>query len=166
MSRERFAAPDHMRRYRFLVDPVPSAANPDQLPIGFTRHFDPRIGEDVLDVTCAACHSGEIHMTQGGKTRAIRVDGGPAMHAFTDMSRGHFAPMLLASLISTTTNPWKFSRFAKKVLGPSYEDGKWRLHQALRASIRTMLTTGQNYPWRDLYPVREGYGRTDALGRI
>src|SRR5262245_30431920 len=45
LSRERFAAPEHMRRWRFLVDPAPSPANPDQLPIGFTRHFDPRIGE-------------------------------------------------------------------------------------------------------------------------
>ena len=60
--------PDHMRRWRFLVDPAPTPANPDQLPIGFTRHFDPHIGEDVLDITCAACHTGEIHYTQAGKT--------------------------------------------------------------------------------------------------
>src|SRR5688572_11179201 len=63
LSKNRFAAPDHMRRWRFLVDPAPTPANPDQLPIGFTRHFDPNIGEDVLDITCAACHTGEIHYT-------------------------------------------------------------------------------------------------------
>ncbi len=39
------------------------------------------------------------------------------MHAFTDMQRGNFAPVLLASLMGTTANPWKFDRFAKKVLG-------------------------------------------------
>ena len=30
------------------------------------------------------------------------------MHVFTDMKRGSFAPELLASLISTEANPWKF----------------------------------------------------------
>ncbi|HEU4779884.1 MAG TPA: hypothetical protein VFS58_08390, partial [Steroidobacteraceae bacterium] len=52
LSKERFAAPEHMRKYRFLVDPEPSEANPYQLPIGFTRHFDANIGENVLDITC------------------------------------------------------------------------------------------------------------------
>src|SRR4051794_8215891 len=110
LSRERFAAPDHMRRYRFVVDPQPSAANPDQLPIGFTKHFDARIGEYVLDITCAACHTGEIQYTRDGRTRAIRIDGGPAMHAFTDMARGNFAPQLMASLINTAYSPAKFDR--------------------------------------------------------
>jgi cytochrome c5 len=166
LSRERFAAPEHMRKYRFLVDPEPSEANPHQLPIGFTRHFDPRIGENVLDITCAACHSGEIHYTQGGKTRAIRIDGGPAMHAFTDMSRGSFAPVLLASLINTVASPWKFDRFAKNVLGSGYPRAKPELKAALRATIKAMLGSGQNNPLRKLYPVHEGFGRTDALGRI
>jgi cytochrome c5 len=166
LSRERFAAPEHMRKYRFLVDPEPSAANPHQLPIGFTRHFDARIGEDVLDITCAACHSGEIHYTQGGKTRAIRIDGGPAMHAFTDMSRGSFAPEMLASLINTAASPWKFDRFAQKVLGGGYPRAKPQLKAALRATIKEMLGSGQNNPLRKLYPVHEGFGRTDALGRI
>src|SRR6185369_17279419 len=34
LSTRRFAAPDHLRRYRFVVDPAPSAANPEQLPVG------------------------------------------------------------------------------------------------------------------------------------
>jgi len=166
LSYERFAAPDHMRRFRFLVDPVPSPANPDQLPIGFTRHFDPRIGEDVLDITCAACHTGEIHYTKDGKTRAIRIDGGPAMHAFTDMSRGNFAPMLAASLLGTAVNPWKFDRFAQRVLGPAYPDGKSELKKALFATLDAMAASGQNRRSAKLYPVHEGFGRTDALGRI
>jgi len=166
LSRERFASPDHLRRYRFLVDPEPSAANPDHLPVGFTRHFDPDIGEDVLDITCAACHTGEIQVTRDGRTRAIRIDGGQAMHAFTDMSRGNFAPELLAALVNTSASPWKFDRFARKVLGAGYPDAKPALHKALRATIATMLGAGQNNPLRRLYPVREGFGRTDALGRI
>ena len=166
LSHERFADPAHMRKYRFLVDPEPSPDNPFQLPIGFTRHFDPGIGEEVLDITCAACHTGEIHYTANGRTRAIRIDGGAAMHAFTDMKRGSFAPELLGSLISTQLNPWKFDRFARKVLGAGYPRGKPELRKAVRTTIMTMLGTGQNHPWKRLYPLQEGFGRTDALGRI
>src|SRR4051812_31050665 len=166
LSDERFAAPDHLRRYRFIVDPAPSAANPDQLPVGFTRHFDPRIGEQVLDITCAACHTGELHYTRDGRTRAIRIDGGPAMHAFTDMSRGNFAPELLAALINTAWDPWKFERFARHVLGPGYPASVPQLKRALRGTIAAMLDSGQHNPLRRLYPVHEGFGRTDALGRI
>ena len=166
LSRERFANPDHMRRWRFVVDPAPSAANPDQLPIGFTRHLDPRIGEEVLDITCAACHTGEIQYKKDGKTSAIRIDGGPAMHAFTDMQRGNFAPVLLASLIDTSLKPWKFDRFAKKVLGSRYPEGKGKLWRSVVGSVGAMLGTGQNLPWKRLYPLQEGFGRTDALGRI
>jgi hypothetical protein len=142
LSHERFADPDHMRRWRFLVDPAPTPANPDQLPIGFTRHFDPGIGEDVLDITCAACHTGEIHYTQSGKTRAIRIDGGPAMHAFTDMKRGNFAPMLAASLLGTAINPWKFDRFAQRVLGP----GVPRANQAQEGAVRHSQGNGCERP--------------------
>ena len=166
LSKERFADPDHLRKYRFLVDPEPSLANPDRLPIGFTRHYDPAIGEDVLDITCSACHTGEIQHTKDGKTTAIRIDGGQAMHAFTDMSRGSFAPELLAALLNTVYSPWKFDRFAKNVLGLGYPRAKPQLKTALKATISAMLASGQNNPLRKLYPVHEGYGRTDALGRI
>ncbi|HEY0943303.1 MAG TPA: di-heme-cytochrome C peroxidase [Steroidobacter sp.] len=165
-SKDRFAAPEHMRKYRFVVDPQPGPANPDHLPVGFTKHFDPAIGEYVLDITCAACHTGEIHFKKDGRTVALRIDGGQAMHAFTDMSRGSFAPVLLASLIDTAVKPWKFDRFARRVLGASYPDSKPQLKDALWASIKAMLGSGQNNPLRKLYPVHEGFGRTDALGRI
>ena len=120
----------------------------------------------MLDITCAACHTGEIHYTQAGKTRAIRIDGGPAMHAFTDMSRGNFAPMLAASLLGTAVNPRKFDRFAQKVLGPGYPDAKPKLRKALFATLKAMGASGQNRHADKLYPVHEGFGRTDALGRI
>ncbi|HNV09171.1 MAG TPA: hypothetical protein PKO40_11800, partial [Dokdonella sp.] len=61
LDERRFADPEHMRRYRFIVDAQPSAANPDHLPVGFARHYDSALGQQVLDITCAACHSGEIH---------------------------------------------------------------------------------------------------------
>ncbi len=166
LSRERFADPEHLRQYRFIVDPEPSKANPDHLPIGFTKHFDPTIGEDVLDITCAACHTGELHYTKNGETTAIRIDGGQAMHALTDMKRGTFSPELLAALLNTAASPWKFDRFARKVLGQDYPRAKPELKDALWTTVKAMLSAGQNNPLRKLYPVREGFGRTDALGRI
>jgi len=165
-STQRFADPAHMRKLRFIVDPEPSPENPYQLPIGFTKHFDAIAGADVLDITCAACHTGEIHRTVNGHTKAIRIDGGQAMHAFTDTTRGNFAPLLLSSLISTSAAPWKFDRFARKVLGPGYPQGKAELAASLRGTIRDILAAQQNNPLRGLYPVHEGFGRTDALGRI
>ncbi len=165
-SEERFASPQHMRKYRFIVEPNASDSNPDQLPIGFTKHYDENIGENVLDITCAACHSGEIHYTKDNKKYAIRIDGGQAMHAFTDPQRGNFAPVLLASMINTHFNPWKFDRFAEKVLADNYPTGKSQLKDDLWRSIKGFLGSGQNNPFKHLYPVQEGFGRTDALGRI
>jgi mono/diheme cytochrome c family protein len=165
-SEQRFADPEHLRRYRFLVDPAPTPQNPDRLPVGFTRHFDTQIGEEVLDITCAACHSGQLHYNHGGKSYALRVDGGQAMHALTDSARGQFAPMLLASMTYTLVNPLKFDQFAQDVLGSRYPAGKAQLRTNLWTSLQHFLSDPQNNPLKHLYPVEEGYGRTDALGRI
>jgi len=162
----RFAAPEHLQRYRFIVDPEPTAANADRLPVGFTKHYDVTLGQNVLDLTCAACHTGEIHAQKDGKTLAIRIDGGQAMHAFTDMEPGAFGPTLMASMLSTWGNPWKFDRFARKVIGARYPQGKSQLHSDLWHTIVAFASQGQNNPFKHLYPVQEGFGRTDALGRI
>jgi mono/diheme cytochrome c family protein len=166
LDAHRFAEPEHLQRYRFIVDPQPTERNPDRLPVGFTRHFDTALGQHVLDITCAACHTGEIHAQKDGKVHAIRIDGGQAMHEFTDMQRGAFGPTLVASMLATWANPWKFDRFARKVIGPRYPQGKSTLHAELWDTIKAFATQGQNSPLRHLYPVQEGFGRTDALGRI
>jgi hypothetical protein len=125
----RFADPAHLRSYGLIVDPEPTAANPDQLPVGFAKRFDPELGEAVLDISCAACHTGQLVVDRGGKRTALRVDGGPAAHAFTTTKLGHFVPTLTASLASTYLNPVKFRRFGKRVLGEgAWARGKWRLH--------------------------------------
>ena len=101
-----------------------------------------------------------------GTRYALRVDGGQAMHAFTDTARGGFGATLLASLTATYVNPVKFRRFAKNVLGQRYEQEKRHLHSELGATLKALVSVGQSNPLRHLYPTREGYGRTDALGRI
>ncbi len=164
-GKQRLADPVVMRRYGFLVDEV-TARNPDRLPVGFTKHFDPALNEELLDVTCAACHTGQLNVTSGGRTRALRIDGGSANHAFTDAHMGQFLPTLIASMAATALNPLKFNRFANRVLGPASTGGKWTLHRELRSVIATFVGIAWNERVRRLYPTQEGYGRTDALARI
>lgn len=174
-SRERFTAPENMSRYGFLTDlrqqPDP-AVNPGNLPVGMTKYFDAKIGAELVDFTCSLCHTGELHH-QG---TAIRVDGGQAMHAITDMKPGQFQAELMLAMLATYWNPRKFDRFARGVVEPrltggtaegfDFDAAKRTLRREFKASIDTLLANA----WIDLkygnYPVFEGYGRTDATQRI
>lgn len=166
-STERLASPENMRHYRFVVDTAPTPANPDQLPVGFARRFDPAIGDSVLDLSCAACHTGELHVTANtGERVSIRVDGGQAMHAFTSEAPGEFLPDLGNSLLQTYLNPFKFRRFSKKVLGARYPHGIFKLHSDLGTVLWDVMAQALSEKWHGLYPYEEGFGRTDALTRI
>ena len=164
----RFTTPARMNSYGFLVDSTPTPANPDHLPVGFTNHYDSVVGEPVLDITCAACHTGEIVVNKNGKRYGMRIDGGAAMHAFTTPKPGNFTLELLAALTSTYLDPFKFHRFAMGVLGGTYPHGYWKLHGDLRSQIWMFLKQAwnDNQPLHPLYPTIEGVGRTDALARI
>ncbi len=168
-STHRFAEATHMRALGFLVDNTRTKANPDGLPVGFAKHFDERIQEYVLDITCAACHTGELHVVQGNQRAAIRIDGGQAMHAFTSKKAGQFGLALIGAMASTYVNPVRFHRFARNVLGNEHYN------------LKGLLTLRKEYAmvWWDLflqaihdavehnwYPIDEGFGRTDAIGRI
>ena len=167
-STKRFANPDHMRAYGFIVDLGPTQMNPDQLPVGFAKRHDPELGDDLLDITCAACHTGQINaVSKDGRRVAIRIDGGAAMHAFTAMKPGHFGPVLLDSLLMTYLNPFKFNRFARNVLGNDVSDeGKAQLREDLWLVLKAFFRQAWTDTSKHLYPVEEGFGRTDALGRI
>jgi|GEM_PF-100843 len=164
-SKTKISSPEIMRRYGFLVD-GPSPANPDGLPVGFARAFDPQLNEDMLDITCAACHTGQITVTRGGRTTALRIDGGSALHAFTNAKIGHFVPTLAATLLGTLANPAKFDRFADAVLGPNHSDGRWALRAQMLDVAGQFGRMAMNERVYGLVPTEEGYGRTDALARI
>jgi cytochrome c5 len=168
LGKTRFASPDRMNAYGFLVDATPTPANLNSLPVGFTSHFEPLVGQRVLDITCSACHTGELVVNKNGKRYGMRVDGAGAMHAFTTTKPGNFALELLAALTSAYFNPFKFVRFARDVLGPTYPEGFWKLHGDLRKMIIVFVTQAaiDNNPFHTLYPTVEGSGRTDALARI
>ena len=167
-GKRRFADPDAMAAYGFIVDDRVTPANPDHLPVGFSRYYDPGIRDEVLDITCAACHTGGLLVTQpDGQSVGIRIDGGQALHAFTAMSVGHFGPVMLGSLVATYVNPFKFHRFAHKVLGDKYyEGGQDALREELRNTIGVLLRAGLNEKTLKLAPIEEGFGRTDAIARI
>ena len=164
-SKTKISAPEIMRRYGFLVDPV-TPANPDGMPVGFARTFDPQLNEAMLDITCAACHTGQINVTRDGRTTALRIDGGSGLHAFTNSSIGHFVPTLAASLLGTVINPMKFSRFADAVLGPNHSAGRWALRRQMLDVAGQFGKMAFNEKYHHLVPTEEGYGRTDALARI
>jgi mono/diheme cytochrome c family protein len=164
-SKRKLSDPEVMRRYGFIVDP-PTAANPDGLPVGFTKHYDQDLNEELLDVTCAACHTGQINVTRQGRTTALRIDGGSALHAFTNSKIGHFVPTLMASLLGTLANPFKFNRFANAVLGEGHRGGRWALRRQMLNVAGQFGKLAWNERVHGLVPTEEGYGRTDALARI
>ena len=167
-SGRKFADPTHMRALGFIVDDASTPQNPQHMPVGFTKHYDKSLREDVLDITCAACHTGELHVaTSTGERVAIRIDGGQAMHAFTAMSIGHFGPELVTSMLNTVINPFAFDRFARRVLGQGYtSSGRSNLRRELMAVLRAFVSQAVTDKRLHLYPVQEGFGRTDAVGRI
>jgi len=167
-SQNKFATPDYLARFGFLVDPAQTAtsANPGNLPVGFARHEDDESGRTYLDVTCAACHTGELRH----EGQAVRIDGGSAMHSLAStvptLRGGSFGQTLGMSMAFTYYNPFKFSRFAHTVLGEHDERARAQLRSDFKQVLDRLLGTAYNDWHRDLYPTEEGFGRTDAFGRI
>jgi hypothetical protein len=112
----------------------------------------------ALGLTCAACHTGRF--TYG--TTEFLVDGGSAM---TDLIKLNQAIGL--SLLFTQQNPFRFNRFARRLIGPDANDD-------LRAALREQLDAVVSRVWKlraldhKAAPqgVIEGFGRLDALNRI
>ena len=161
-----FIAPEHMRAMGFQVDNVPTPANPENLPVGFTRHFAPEFNDEVLDITCAACHTGELHARVHGENAGIRIDGGQAMHAFTSTVTGQFGPTLTAAMAATLLNPFKFVRFARGVLRERYPEGRAALAGDFAKVLFSLLSQTADDLFHNRYPIEEGFGRVDAIGRI
>ncbi|NMY14379.1 cytochrome c [Pseudomonas sp. WS 5019] len=165
---EKFARLDYLARFGFLTDPKqqPSALNPGNLPVGFTRHQDSESGEHFLDISCAACHTGELRY----KGQAVRIDGGAALHSLAStvptLRGGGFGQALGMSMAFTYYNPLKFRRFAQEVLGDQYPQGRDQLREDFKQVLDRLLATAFNDWHRGLNPTEEGFGRTDAFGRI
>ena len=150
------------------------AENVDGLPVGFARMtgvVDPATGhreEDKIGLTCAACHTGQIHY-QGID---VRFDGGPAM---TDLKKLELSTGL--SIAYTLYVPFRFQRFADRVLGPEASKAdRDALKQKLGVIGKFLIDWQTKYDdtikhkqtWdkKVQTDTEEGFGRLDALNRI
>lgn len=127
-----------------------SDANPDNLPIGFTRGKGSQ-GKDWLGLNCAACHTGELRL---GARRMI-IEGGPGHGDYQA-----FNATLLASMKATYANPEAFAAFAAR-LGRS-DVAALREEFARELEFREFFTRINSPKPSNPY----GYGRVDALGII
>nr|WP_283833867.1 di-heme-cytochrome C peroxidase [Bradyrhizobium diazoefficiens] len=161
--------PAYLDRFGFIPDPSDPKLG---LPVGMAR------GKAMVDataqpwknprppyndmtrigLTCAACHTGRFTY-QGTE---LLVDGGPAL---TDL--GKFRTALGLSLAFTRFVPYRFDRFAERVIG---KDASEVEKSQLLAQLGKVLAQGQGLSNLDAMVapqnVVEGFGRLDALNRI
>ncbi|MFM7842982.1 MAG: di-heme-cytochrome C peroxidase, partial [Planctomycetota bacterium] len=158
----------------------PSRKNPEGLPIGFVLDDNPRsvgdayalkratlgpnyqisdypVGNKWLGLTCAACHTNEIHF-QG---KAVRIDGGASL---ADHEMFEFE--LAGALRATHTNDAKFLRFAKRLAASSGQPFDEVAAKSLRRSVVAYTGTLESVIARNRAPHRYGYARLDAFGAI
>ncbi|QPF91125.1 di-heme-cytochrome C peroxidase [Bradyrhizobium commune] len=145
-----------------------AAENVDGLPVGFARMtgvVDPATGRreaDKIGLTCAACHTGQIHY----KGIDVRFDGGPAM---TDLKKLELTTGL--SIAYTLYVPFRFQRFADRVLGSDASKAdRDALKQQLGAIGKFLIDWQTRYDdtvhGKKQADTEEGFGRLDALNRI
>lgn len=154
--------PDYLSGFGFIRGTKDPKHNPDGLPIGFARTAsqNPIDGRaiDQLGLTCAACHTGQIDY-QG---TAILIDGGPAL-----IDLGKFRTALALSVGLTEKLPFRFGRFAERVLGPKRSAEQERQLKAdlgkFIERVRILQAIEEKHAARE---VEEGFGRLDALNRI
>jgi hypothetical protein len=152
----------YLSRFGFLPDDV-GPHNPAGLPVGFSDDevVMPDSGETLraVGLSCAACHVGQLNY----RGRSIRVDGGTSMIEVTQ-----FQNALGMAVFLTAKLPFRFARFAERVLGP---DSTAEERLDLKAQLDEMLAAGlaeaKAAKDGDLYDESPGgFGRTDALARI
>ncbi|MDA9526492.1 hypothetical protein XI06_40635 [Bradyrhizobium sp. CCBAU 11434] len=161
--------PVYLDRFGF----IPDAADPKLgLPVGMARGKAmvdataqpwrnpraPYADMTRIGLTCAACHTGRFTY-QGTE---FLVDGGPAI---TDL--GKFRTALGLSLAFTRFVPYRFDRFAERVIGANPSEVE---KTQLLAQLDKVLAQGKGLSDLDTMvgpqSVVEGYGRLDALNRI
>ncbi|APW61719.1 di-heme-cytochrome C peroxidase [Paludisphaera borealis] len=149
----------NMLRFRYLPQ-SPGPQNLDGLPVGFVA--DKGVDRSWLGLTCAACHTTEIHH----EGTAYRIDGGPTMGDV-----GGMLSALIESMQKTHDDAPKFDRFAAKVLGTrDTPSARALLKLQVEESLKTRIGYNtRNFPGYDPAqpaPPPTHYGRLDALGAI
>jgi len=168
-----FSDPVYLDRYGFIPDNTHPDNNPAKpgLPIGFAyggplkdSYGNPILNPQTkapmtsLGLTCAACHTGRLTY----QNVTILIDGGPALTNLDKFQNG-----VGLSLYYTRWMPFRFARFADRVLGPGASP-------AAKSELKTQLISVLAEDNKILKmerkvkagTVEEGYARLDALSRI
>ena len=162
--------PAYLDRYGFIPGSADGANQ--ALPVGFARGgpmpyidntpwLNPQTKKVLTGVglTCAACHTGRLTY---GKTTLL-VDGGSALLDLGQLRQG-----LGLSVLFTRFVPFRFDRFAARVLGPGASDQakadlRKQLDEVWDKRINKVRLLDQKV---EPQTVTEGFGRLDALNRI
>lgn len=148
-SESLFRDDKHMESFRYLPE-AKNSANPDALPVGFTKGIS-KNGEPWVGLTCAACHTGQF--TYRGKT--VRVDGGSTL---ADLMSFHSE--LVLALQTTVGQPAKFDRFARRVLGEKSAPAQLK---ELSTRARQHLVKMTDWEARNRPSTPLGFGHFDAV---
>ena len=168
----RFMSDENMTKLGYLPE-AKSDANEEGLPVGFVvdtetsvsanrmcKSFDETCRSGTMrkpwiGLNCAACHTNDI--TYKGKR--IRVEGAPTLADFQTLEKD-----LLASLKGTGSDPDKFDRFAKAVIG---DKDTPKARASLMRQIGEQIIWQQKLEDKNAAPdVIYGHGRLDAQGHI
>lgn len=125
-----------------------SHANPDALPIGFSRAVD-GTGEAWAGLTCAACHTGALRY----RSHELQIEGGAALIDYSG-----FEQALVDAIAATLADAHKFERFAQALAATDLDALRQRLQQRLGYLQQRRAYNASATPY--------GHGRLDAFGQI
>jgi hypothetical protein len=159
----------YLDKYGFI--PSRTEGNDTGLPVGFAHGGDmsdpdgrPWINPQTkkqftgIGLTCAACHTGRFTYRQ----TTVLIDGGPAL-----LDLGQLRQALGLSVLFTRIVPFRFGRFAERVLGHGgSETARAELRQQLDSVWSQMKKIKGLETSVQARTVVEGFGRLDALNRI
>ena len=143
---------DQLTRYGYLRNDDPGNIN--GLPVGFV--VEAKSGQ--LGLTCAACHTGQLEFVKDGVTRALRLDGAPALSDFQQ-----FLTDLAAATQATRDDGARFDAFAKGVLGAGGTPAKTA---QLKSDFTAWVNQFSEFMDASLPASPWGPGRLDAFGMI
>jgi hypothetical protein len=166
-----FSDPTYLDKYGFIPSTTECNNNERPLPVGFAcgrptpdlegkPWRNPQTKKDYTSIglTCAACHTGRFTYLQ----TTVLIDGGSGLLDLGQLRQG-----LGLSVLFTRKLPFRFGRFADRVLGPGASN-------EAKAELRSQL----DRVWAVMDKIRkldqkvadrtvdEGFGRLDALNRI
>ena len=182
-----FICDSNVDRFRYLPQKE-TAFNPDALPVGFVK--ETYQGKDYVGYTCAACHTGQVNY----KGRALRIDGGPAMADMVGFLNELTQAMVQTQRRADRDNP-RLERFVDRVLELKNDYAsadevetdlvKWSNTRQLynianhsnfncnnsrtdedKAYCQNIASAAAASVSVASVPVKYGYARLDAFGRI